>query len=372
MKGKMIRLTAAAAAMMIAAGAFAFPAAASERKDYHGEAAAVSAARSDKELYSQSMNSQYLLPDSDTYYITEADISWMDDEELLLARNEFYARRGRKFVIKSIREYFEQQGWYQGTIEPDDFSPDLFNRYEQANVDFIVAYEKKRQEQREQKKKQQQKQKKENVTIETFGSSSEGYEGYSEIMELYVDSIREDWSDDDMDMYGVNELTGLMETPGNAGYLFRDLDGDGVDEMLIGATNPQTFGAGAVFEIYTMDEDTPVETACSELNSMFYVCGNNTIRRETILDDGRWEIDYFDYSDGELVYRNVLIMDESKNAEEPWYVIDKDADVWADADYSLSGTDWIPDSALKHISGKTASKLRASYASEELVFTPME
>ena len=95
------------------------------------------------------MNSTYLLPDSDTYYITEADISWMDDNELMLARNEFYARKGRKFVTKSIREYFERQGWYHGTIEPDAFSPDLFNRYEQANVDFIVAYENKRQQKKQ-------------------------------------------------------------------------------------------------------------------------------------------------------------------------------------------------------------------------------
>ena len=63
--------TAAAAAALMLAGLMAFPAAAAPQP------ACIAGARSDRELTAQTMNSTYLLPDSDTYYITEADISWM-------------------------------------------------------------------------------------------------------------------------------------------------------------------------------------------------------------------------------------------------------------------------------------------------------
>ena len=136
MKNTGLRLTAAALALMVAAGTQAVPAFAVQSQSLSAqEADTASSARSRRELEGQSMNSVYLLPDSDTYYISESDISWMDDNELMLARNEFYARRGRKFVTKSIQDYFNRQGWYNGTIDPDDFTPEMFNRYEQANVD---------------------------------------------------------------------------------------------------------------------------------------------------------------------------------------------------------------------------------------------
>ena len=82
--------TAAAAAALMIAGLLAVPAAAAPQTFYCGTGMTpvyTAGARSDRELTSQTMNSTYLLPDSDTYYITEADISWMDS--ILRSRKRF-------------------------------------------------------------------------------------------------------------------------------------------------------------------------------------------------------------------------------------------------------------------------------------------
>lgn len=371
MKRNQVRFAAAAAAMMIAAGACAVPAAAEMTALRGGSGSVIAektAERSDREHISQTMNSNYLLPDSDTYYISEADISWMDDTDLMLARNEFYARRGRKFVTKSIREYFERQGWYQGTIEPDQFSSNLFNRYEQANIDFIVAYEKKRGQQREEKKNTPQ----EMTVLEQFGSSLEEEEEYAGIADLYTDAIREDWSEEELSLYGINELTGEMEKPENVGYLFMDLNSDGTDEMLVGPVEGRSYGKGAVFAIYEMEDGEPVEIASSEKDGMFYICEEGVIRREMIYGDGKWEIDYYDLEDGELVLRDLLVMNEERNAEKPWFLINNAELIWEDADPDAEELSWIPDGEYRPISSKKASELRASYVSQELQFMPME
>ncbi len=88
-----------------------------------------------------SYNMEYILPDSDTRYYTETELSSLSKDELRLARNEIYARHGRKFDSEDLREYFGNQSWYEGTIDPSDFTEDLLNEYERANVDTIMAVE---------------------------------------------------------------------------------------------------------------------------------------------------------------------------------------------------------------------------------------
>lgn len=84
----------------------------------------------------------YIIPDSSTRLITEEDITGLNNDELCLARNEIYARKGRKFKDDDIREYFEGKDWYNPTIEADDFTDDKLSDIEKKNVKFIKSYEK--------------------------------------------------------------------------------------------------------------------------------------------------------------------------------------------------------------------------------------
>ncbi|WP_026498003.1 YARHG domain-containing protein [Butyrivibrio sp. WCD2001] len=84
-----------------------------------------------------------LIPDSDQRYLTEDDLKGFSEEELRIARNEIYARWGRKFKDKKLQEYFETMEWYFPMTEPDDFDESLLNVYEKENLDFISKYEKK-------------------------------------------------------------------------------------------------------------------------------------------------------------------------------------------------------------------------------------
>lgn len=85
---------------------------------------------------------EYIFADSDSRYLTIADLDRLTTEQLRIARNEIYARCGRKFDDKELQKYFNGCSWYSGTIEPDDFcEEDEFNIYEYTNVKFIKQYE---------------------------------------------------------------------------------------------------------------------------------------------------------------------------------------------------------------------------------------
>ena len=61
----------------------------------------------------------YIFPDSDSRYLTDADLEGYSSSELELAKNEIYARHGRQFVTDYIADYFNSKSWYQGTIDPE-------------------------------------------------------------------------------------------------------------------------------------------------------------------------------------------------------------------------------------------------------------
>lgn len=85
--------------------------------------------------------SEYILPNSSTAYLTAADVAGLTKRELELARNEIFARHGRKFRDATIQAYFDSKFWYRGVYEPDEVDFNDLTSIEQTNVNFIKRYE---------------------------------------------------------------------------------------------------------------------------------------------------------------------------------------------------------------------------------------
>ena len=83
----------------------------------------------------------YILPDSNSRMLTEADLANLSDRELMLARNEIFARHGFIFSTQWLQGYFLTQGWYRGTTPASQFDSSVFNSYERANIDLILRVE---------------------------------------------------------------------------------------------------------------------------------------------------------------------------------------------------------------------------------------
>lgn len=90
------------------------------------------------------VSTDYILPYSDIEYISDSELVGMDKRTSELALNEIYARHGRKFNDSSIQSYFNEKSWYDGFIEPEDFSDSVFNKYETKNIATIDSYMKKK------------------------------------------------------------------------------------------------------------------------------------------------------------------------------------------------------------------------------------
>ncbi len=83
----------------------------------------------------------YVLPDSDTRLYTADELAGLSKADLRIARNEIYARHGRRFDSQDLQDYFDSQPWYHGTIDPDDFDSGAFNDIEKKNIALIEEAE---------------------------------------------------------------------------------------------------------------------------------------------------------------------------------------------------------------------------------------
>ncbi len=86
--------------------------------------------------------SDYIIYESDSWYLSESDLYGLSTEECRLARNEIYARHGRQFKTDNLKEYFNACSWYYGGIPADDFDENaILNAAELANISLIKDYE---------------------------------------------------------------------------------------------------------------------------------------------------------------------------------------------------------------------------------------
>ena len=83
----------------------------------------------------------FVFNDSDLRKLKEDELKGLSAEELRTARNEIYARCGRKFSDKAIQEYFDKLDWYYPSIEPEYFDESMLNIVEKYNVNLISKYE---------------------------------------------------------------------------------------------------------------------------------------------------------------------------------------------------------------------------------------
>ena len=89
----------------------------------------------------QESEKDYIITDSDRRYQTEREIRNLTLKEINYAKNEIYARHGRKFKSVELQNYFNSKSWYHGTIEPDDFQNSYLNDYEQKNAELLSKIE---------------------------------------------------------------------------------------------------------------------------------------------------------------------------------------------------------------------------------------
>lgn len=95
----------------------------------------------DKSEEEKEVKEDYILSASKERLLVESDLTGLSAKELNYAKNEIYARHGRKFKSKELREYFESQSWYKPSIEPEQFNDGYLSEVEKINTEILKEAE---------------------------------------------------------------------------------------------------------------------------------------------------------------------------------------------------------------------------------------
>ena len=90
--------------------------------------------------------SDYVLDSSNRRKLTDSDTDQLTLRGINYAKNELYARHGRKFQSKELQDFFDSRDWYSGTLKAEPATDEIiekdFNSYEKYNRDLLVNLEK--------------------------------------------------------------------------------------------------------------------------------------------------------------------------------------------------------------------------------------
>ncbi len=93
-------------------------------------------------------STDYVLPDSDTKTYSSAELETLSNWELYVARNEIFARYGRKYSEESLNDYLTSTDWYTPLYYGPDFDEvmieEYMNEHEYKNIMQMLDIERDR------------------------------------------------------------------------------------------------------------------------------------------------------------------------------------------------------------------------------------
>lgn len=105
---------------------------------------------------------------------------------------------------------------------------------------------------------------------------------YASVLTAYRDALAANAGEGDLLGSGLSPLCIYSgeDKLSSVGFIFTDLDGDGVKELLIGQISGDEFTEKVIFDAYSLSSGAPVQLFQSRERARYYLCGDNTVALE--------------------------------------------------------------------------------------------
>ena len=184
-------------------------------------------------------------------------------------------------------------------------------------------------------------------------ASTTGYAAYdallAEISDLRRSGASEAQTDFSHDLLSANDY---YQTPG---WLLRNLDGDGIPELLLGAD----WGDGhtVIFNIYCLDGAKAVRVVDGWSRSRWYLCTDGSLANEGSSSAFESSYSYYRYTSGELQHLETLLYLDDGSGGSPWR-------------YSVTTDQYVNSGDFHSVTEAEATAVMDKYTHETLAFTP--
>ena len=77
-----------------------------------------------------------------------------------------------------------------------------------------------------------------------------------------------------------NNLSEFISYAPHVGYALQDINGDGIQELIIAGINDDTYSESVIFDLYTLENGQPVQLACTRARSRYFLRSDGSILNE--------------------------------------------------------------------------------------------
>ena len=183
--------------------------------------------------------------------------------------------------------------------------------------------------------------------------STTGYAAYdallAEISGLRRSGASEAQTDFSHDLLSANDY---YQTPG---WLLRDLDGDGIPELLLGANWDE--GHAVIFNIYRYGGTRAVCVVNGWNRNRWYLCTDGSLANEGSSSAFESSYSYYHYTSGELQHLETLLYLDDGSGGSPWR-------------YSVTTDQYVNRGDFHSVTEAEATAVMDKYTHETLAFTP--
>ena len=142
------------------------------------------------------------------------------------------------------------------------------------------------------------------------------------------------------------------QTPG---WLLRDLDGDGIPELLLGADWGD--GHSVIFNIYRLDGAKAVRVVGGWNRNRWYLCADGSLANEGSSSAFESSYSYYRYTSGELQHLETLLYLDDDSGGSPWR-------------YSVTTDQYVNSDDFRSVTEAEAAAVMDEYTYEALSFMP--
>ena len=187
----------------------------------------------------------------------------------------------------------------------------------------------------------------------TFWPRVTGYPQYdvvlANICDLRLAGTHGTETDFSSDLLTANDY---YQTPG---WLLRDLDGDGIPELLLGANWDE--GHAVIFNIYRYGGTRAVRVVNGWNRNRWYLCTDGSLANEGSSSAFESSYSYYRYTSGELQHLETLLYLDDGSGGSPWR-------------YSVTTDQYVNSGDFHSVTKAEATAVMDKYTHETLAFTP--